>query len=220
MKNRTSVLITALLSLFFLAGCITKAPIVALPEIVKKSADLTITLKPLSYDFLKERHGSNLRDYTNPFIDFPGQIPQRRIVVFETTFATEVSTIDVFIREILLNIGGQIGQTGKAVSAEYLSNLWLGYIEDTPFEAKLPRKAHDNMLPRKFTIKPGEPVSGYLVFAERYPKEGGEGFLSIPVTADNGDRGTIEIEMFFSENGLDTERPEANTGMFNEEAAE
>ena len=191
-----------------------------MPEIVKKAADLTITLKPLSYDTLKDRHGSNLEDYKNPFIDFPGQIPQRRIVVFETTFTTEVSTIDVFIREIQLNIGGKFGKIGKAASAEYLSNLWLGYVDDTPYEAKLPRKAHDYMLPRKFTIKPGEPVSGYLVFAERYPKEGGEGFLSIPVTADNGDRGTIEIEMFFSEHGLDTEKPESNTGMFSEEAVE
>jgi len=202
-----------ILSGVLLISCITRAPVITLPEIVKQAADLTITLKPLSYDVLKERHGSNKEFYTNPFIDFPGQIPQRRIVVFEAVFSTEISTIDVFIRDIQLSIGGQIG---KAASAEYLSNLWLGYVQQTPYEAKLPRKAHENMLPRNFTIKPGNPVNGYLVFTERYPKEGGEGLLTIPVTAENGDRGTIEIELYFSESGLDTEKPEANTGMFAE----
>lgn len=218
MKIYTRILlITVLLSLTLFTGCLTKAPIVDLPEIVKKAADLTITLKPMDYETLKKLHGSNREFYTNPFIDFPGQVPQRRIIVFETTFSTEVSTIDVFIRDIQLSIGGQ---SGKAASAEYLNNLWLGYVENTPYEAKLPAKSTKYMLPRNFTIKPGEPVSGYLVFAERYPKEGGEGLLTIPVTADNGDRGTIEIDMFFTESGLNTEKQEANTGIFSEEDSE
>ena len=211
------ILASVLLMSFIVSGCYTRPPEINVPEIVTKAADLTITLKPLDYETLKERHGSNKEFYTNPFIDFPGQIPQRRIVVFETTFSTEVSTIDVFIREIQLNIGGQ---TGKATSAEYLNNLWMGYVDNTPYEAKLPAKSMKYMLPRKFTIKPGEPITGYLVFAERYPKEGGEGLLTIPVTAENGDRGTIEVEMYFSENGLDTEIPEDNTGIFAEENTE
>ena len=213
------ILISMGIALFslLLSGCLTRAPMMNQPEIVKKAADLTITLKPLSYETLKERHGSNHEFYTNPFIDFPGQIPQRRIVVFDTTFTTEVNNISVFIREVQLTIGGE---SGKAASAEYLRNLWLGYVEQTPYEDQLPRKAKNYMLPREFTIKPGEPVSGYMVFAYPYPKEGGAGLLSIPVTAENGDRGTIEVEMYFSENGLDTEMPEENTGIFAEEDSE
>lgn len=215
MKRYSKIILTVgILSIFLLSGCITQPPSTANKKIIAKAADLTVELEQIPYETLKKLYGSNRRDYQNPFIDFPGQVPQRRIVVFDAIFSTETSTIDVGIRTIQLSIGGQ---AGKAASAEYLSNLWKGYIKRTAWVNKLPDKAHRNMIPREFSIEPGEPVSGYLVFAERFPKEGGEGFMSIPVTSENGDRGTIEIEMYFSEGGTETAAPEANTGIFAEE---
>jgi len=207
------ILFTALLALS-LSGCLTKAPMVDVPEIVIKAADLTITLDPLSYDELKERHGSNRRQRLNPYIDFPGQIPQRRIVVFDTVFETSVSNVDVAIREIKLSVSGQVG---NAASVEYLNNLWRGYIRGTPWEATIPAVTRRTMLPREFSVTPGEPVIGYLVFAERYPKEGGLGLLEIPVITDKGDRGTLEYEMYFTEKGIDADAPETNTGIFSQD---
>ena len=194
-----------------LTGCLTQAPLVEAQQIVIKSADLTITLEPVGYDELRERHGSNVRQRLNPYIDFPGQIPQRRIVVFDAVFETSLSNINVQVREIKLGIGGQVG---NAASVEYLNNLWKGYIKETPWEATIPAVTRRTMLPREFSVLPGEPAIGYLVFAERYPKEGGAGLLEIPVITDKGDRGTLEYEMYFTENGIDAEAPEANTGIF------
>ena len=199
----------------FFTGCLTKPPEANLPLITQKAADLTITLRPLSYDTLKERHGSNRRDKLNPFIDYPGQVPQRRIVVFEAEFSTEVSTILVNIRDIKLAIDDK---TGKAASVEYLTQLWNVYIQKTAYSNTIPSKARRTMLPREFTIIPGEPVSGYLVFAEPYPKTGGKGLLSIPMATPGGDRGTIEIEIDFE--GPDTKtEPEESTGIFSDEAS-
>jgi hypothetical protein len=120
----------------------------------------------------------------------------------------------VEIRAIKLGVGGQVG---NAASAEYLNNLWKGYIKDTPWVSTIPSVTRRTMLPREFTVKPGEPAIGYLVFAERYPKEGGAGLLEIPVSTDKGDRGTLEYEMFFTENGIDKDAPEANTGIFGQD---
>lgn len=207
----TGIILAAGLLTITFSGCLTRAPVVDSPEIVITAADLTITLKPLGYDTLKELHGSNRRQWLNPYIDFPGQIPQRRIVVFEARLETEVSSVNIFIRDIKLGIGGQVG---KAASVEYLNNLWLGTIRNTAWEATIPAVTRRTMLPREFVVKPGESAEGYLVFAERYPKEGGAALLEIPVSTDDGDRGVLEYEMFFTEEGIDTEVVEANTGIF------
>ncbi len=198
-----------------LSGCLTRPPQVQLPVITEKTADLTITLKPLSYDELKERHGSNRRDKLNPFIDYPGQVPQRRIIVFDAEFSTEESTILFNIRDIKLAIGDE---TGKAASIEYLIRLWDVYNNKTAFSKTIPDKARRYMLPREFTVKPGENIAGYLVFAEPFPKIGGEGLLTIPVTTDSGDTGTIEIKIDFDSNE-GTEEETENTGIFAEEGA-
>ena len=198
---------------FVFSGCLTQAPVSDSQEIVIKAADLTITLDPVNYDDLRERHGSNRRQWLNPYIDFPGQVPQRRIVVFDAVFETDLTNVDVKIRAIKLAIGGQVG---NAASAEYLNNLWKGYIRETAWEATIPAVTRRTMLPREFSVKPGEPAIGYLVFAERYPKEGGEGLLEIPVSTDKGDRGVLEHLMFFTEKGIDVEVAEENTGIFSQ----
>ncbi len=197
---------------FIFTSCLTKPPVASMPLITQKAADLTIKLQPMDYDTLKELHGSNRRDKLNPFIDYPGQVPQRRIVVFEAEFSTEVSTILVTLRDITLAIDGQ---TGKAASVEYLIQLWDVYIKNTAYSNTIPGKARKTMLPREFTVIPGEPVNGYLVFAEPYPKTGGDGLLRIPVATDSGDKGTIEIEISFQDPNTDPDIIE-NSGIFNE----
>ena len=197
---------------FVFTSCLTKPPVADMPLITQKAADLTIKLQPLDYDTLKELYGSNRRDKLNPFIDYPGQIPQRRIVVFDAEFSTEVSTILVTLRDITLAIDGQMG---KAASVEYLVQLWDLYIKNTAFSNTIPGKARKTMLPREFTVIPGEPVNGYLVFAEPYPKTGGDGLLRIPVATETGDKGTIEIEISFQDPEADSEVNE-NSGIFND----
>lgn len=204
-----------LIVLISLSSCLTQAPKSSIPTITKQAADLTITLHPLDYDALRELHGSNRQPdkKVNPYIDYPGQIPQRRIVVFDTEFKTETSTIMINIREIELAIGGRMG---KAASVAYLTRLWESYIDDTPYVNTIPDVARRTMLPREIVVTPGENVSGYLVFAEPFPKDGGEGLLTIPVSADTGDKGVIEIEINFEdpEAGVHQEK---NTGIFAEE---
>lgn len=209
------VLSSMLLILMLLSGCVTKAPVADSRPIIHQTADLTITLRPLSYDVLKERHGSNHPDKINPFIDYPGQIPQRRIVVFEATFETEVSTIIVDLKQVKLTMGGS---GGNAASQDYLIRLWENYIRNSAFQNTIPYKSRKFVLPGDFTITPGAPVQGYLVFAEPYPKEGGEGLISMTVSTDSGDTGELEIPLAFTEHGISDDTEDLNTGIFAAEA--
>ena len=198
------------LILLVLAGCNSLSPVAELPEIVYQAADLTITLQPLDRDTLIDRHMSNRRRNQNPYLDYPGQIPKRRIVVFETTFETTESTVDFNLFEQNLRIESG---TGRAQTALFMMQLWQGYTE--PIGENLMRQTlNSTVLPKDFSVVPGKPVTGYLVFAAGYPKEGGRGMLTLSATTPDGDRGTFEIPVnFFGTDGAPSAVGE-NTGLF------
>jgi len=193
----------------FLSSCVSPPAKLTQDVIQTKTADLTITLAPISEETLLERHGSNKYYPRNPFIDFPGQVPPKRFAVFEAKFETSESTVLFSLNDITLRIGEK---GGRATSVEYLRNLWLGYKDDRGW-GRILEATQNTMLPREFTVTPGHPVEAYLVFANNYPKEGGDGLMVIEVVTPGGDKGTIEIPMSFSTSGLDLET-EDNTGIF------
>ncbi len=207
--------IPALLMVILLCGCLSKSPETNQGTISTRVADLTISLTYVSRDTLIERHGKNNYYKQNPFVDYPGRIPPKNIVVFETSFRTDESTVLVELKDVKLKIEDK---SGKAVNVEYLRNLWQGYTErDQRGRPRLERAARDFMLPEDILVEPGNPASGYLVFPYGYPKEGGDGMLTIIASTSNGDKGTIEIPMSFSENGAgDYVETEDNTGIFAE----
>ena len=175
-------------------------------------ADVTIQITPLNYDELKELHGSNRRQKLNPFIDYPGQIPQRRIVVFKTEFLAKESTIQVNIKDTSLKIGEK---QGRGITPEYMHQLWKVYIANSPYVNIIPNKAKKYMLPRDFVFSPESPQTGYLVFAEPYPKEGGKSILTIPVSTPEGDQGVFEFELYFNQDGISSDSPSTgDTGKF------
>jgi hypothetical protein len=205
------VLVTAF-TLFLLWGCNSLSPVANAPVIVHNVADLTITLLPLSRDTLVKRHMDNKKRYMNPYIDYPGQIPRRRIIVFETRFQTTESTLLVNVFEQNLTIGTE---SGRAQTALYMMRLWETYLDDVA-KNKVERTLKDTVFPEDFTVEPGEPITGYLVFAAPYPKGGGEGMLTLKVSTSSGDRGTFEIPVNFAgTEGTESETGE-NTGVFGE----
>ncbi len=209
---RRLLIIFVLLAAVFLSSCISRPPELTQMEIITKAADLSISLVPLSRETLIERHGTNKYYARNPFVDFPGQIPPRRIIMFEATFETTESTVFFTLKDISLRIGEK---GGKATSVEYLRNLWYGYKDDRGW-SRIMEATRNNMLPREFTVSPEEPASAYLVFANNYPKEGGDALMVLVVSTPGGDRGTIEIPMAFNISGMEPVKDD-NTGIFAEE---
>ncbi len=204
----------SLLSIIFLSSCISPPPKLTQPEIQVKTADLTITLVPISEETLIERHGSNKYYPRNPFVDFPGQVPPKRFIIFEARFETTESTVLFALNAITPRVGEK---GGKATSVEYLRNLWVGYtIDDQRGWGRILETTRNTMLPREFAVTPEEPAAAYLVFANNYSKEGGKGMMVIGVSTPEGDKGTIEIPMNFNTSGVESDTGD-NTGIFAED---
>ena len=209
-------LIVPISFLLILSSCISPPPEPDKSVIINKTADLTIKLVPISQEELIKRHGSNKDYYQNPFYKYPSQLPPRRIVVFNAQFSTEQSCILFSLKKIKLKIDDN---SGKATSIDYLLRLWDGYKDDLGW-GRLEATCRKYMLPTEFKVTPDKPVSGYLVFANNYPKEGGEGLLTLEVSTDSGDAGTIEIPINFTEDGVKAQPKEKNTGIFAEQNSE
>ena len=215
MKKLSGILILLIL-LIVLSACLTPPPQATDTVITKQAADLTITLKPITKEELIKKHGSNQYYYQNPFYKYPSQLPPRRIIVFNTEFKSTESNILFSLKKIKLVIDNM---GGKATTSDYLIRLWESYEDDRGW-GQLENACRKYVLPTEFKVTPDKPVSGYLVFANNYPKEGGKGLLTLEVSTDTGDTGTIEIPITFTEEGINTETKEKNTGIFAEQNTE
>lgn len=193
------------------ASCVSNAPEASSGEpIIIEAADLTIRLVPVSRDELRERHGANTDRMRNPFIDQRSQLTRKRIVVFEADISTTESTVLFALEDNSLMIGGQ---TSRGTSRELLLNFWKGHASQEEL-ATMHDKTLRYMLNREFTVEPGKPAQGYLVYAHNFPKEGGEGLLRFTVRTPDGSEGTLEETVNFTERGLATEEEKVNTGIF------
>jgi len=200
--------------LLLLASCISRPPLSTEASFTLESADLTIRLVSLGPGELRGRHGSNTDRIRNPFIDYPAQFLKKRIVVFETEISTLESEVLFRLDEIRLEIGGV---RDAAASPELLTNYWKGYAsqEEGVLMQALMRKT---MLSREFSVSPGRPAKGYLVFAHSFPKEGGDAVISFNVSTPDGEEGLLEQAMEFTETGiLDEEKPDRE-GIFSEDS--
>ena len=210
------VIYSTLLILVLLSSCNSLSPVAELPVIVHQAADLTITLKPLDRDTLTDRHMSNRRRWQNPYIDFPGQIPRRRVIVFEADFETVESTVNFNLFEQNLSIESA---SGRAQTSLFMFRIWEVYLDDVGRNI-MRQTLNATVLPKDFTVSPGNPVSGYLVFADSYPVEGGRGMLTMSATTPGGDRGTFEISVDFLGPDGAVSTVGDNTGVFAEEGEE
>lgn len=176
-----------------------------------ETADLGITLEFINKDVLIMRHGShNSRQYINPYYGYPALITKKKFIVFDFNAKSTDSTVNFELDEIILEIGEV---SGDAKSRAYLNNIWGHY--STSDIRGMDDTMKDTLLNREFTVSPDNPVSGYLVFGENYPTEGGEGLISFDVTTPEGDHGTLESALYFSEDGLTTPK-ESNSGIFSD----
>ena len=104
---------------------------------------------------------------------------------------------------------------GDAKSHKYLTRIWSYY--NGGQSRTMEQTLDDTLLPTEFTVSPGEPVSGYLAFAEKYPAEGTDGTISFYLTTPGGESGRLEKKVYFVEEGIVADRPE-NTGIFADES--
>ena len=198
-------------AILLLTSCMTKSPVATEQKTVTAQiADIGVELTYLTRDTLIDRHGSNRYYNQNPFVDYPGLFPRKNVVVFETRITTQESTIEMNIREIELKIGEK---SGKATTVLYLRNLWKAYKDDQGWP-KIERATRQFMFPDDITIDPDNPALGYMVFPYSYPREGGAGLLTMTFSTPEGDKGTLEIPMQFSEDGADPYAESENTGIF------
>lgn len=201
-----------LLLTVILAGCSTAPPqpILAKP-LVHHTADLTISLRFLNEETLVQRHGRNdSRLYTNPYYGYPGLITKKKLIVFEFQATSIESSVAFALEDMELLIGRVVG---NAKSRPYLSRIW-GHNSRAAVDG-MDHTMKKTILPRDFEVTPDNPVSGYLVFGENYPEEGGDALITMYVSTQSGDEGTIEIPLEFSADGL-VKKSRENTGIFDE----
>ncbi len=204
------VLIGFTVGISILTGCASAAPEAKLSApIVLEAGDLSISLEYLNRSTLRERHGrNNATNKINPFMDFPALLTPKRFVVFEMTASTTESTVLFDLDDLFLSIGGT---NGDAKKAGYLGTIWEAY--DVDIDA-MKKTLKDTVLPDKFEVTPERPVSGYLVFAEGYPPEGGTGELNLTLSTAAGDSGSLSRTIVFGSKNEDVVQEVENTGIF------
>lgn len=190
--------IILLASILLLSACNTAPPKPVMTEpIVHEVADIRLNLRYLDEDELIFLHDSNdVAGYKNPYYKYPTLITKKRLVVFEFTGSSTETTVLFKLKDINLSIDRI---AGPAKSRPYLENIW-GHIDKVNLPA-MTRTMKQTLLDREFTIEPGKPVTGYLVFGENYPQGGGDGIITMYVSTSTGDDGTIEIPLKFSSDG-------------------
>ncbi len=213
MKNIRSVfLMLPVLAALLVSGC--KTPPAPRPEntetLVLQAADLKVSLNYISKTELEKLYGKNdILGQKNPYVDFPGRISKKRFVVFQMTAETAESTVNFTLDDIVLTIHSK---TGKALSRPYLRNIWGGFTDEYSLDT-MDRIMKKTILPRKFTVSPEKPVSGYLVFGDNFPEEGGQARMEFQVSTPQGDTGTLELPLTFGPGGGVSDKKE-NSGIF------
>lgn len=189
-------------------GCNTAPPkLIYNDPIVHEVADLRMEFIYLDEGILEHRHGHNdARSYVNPYYSYPALITKKRLLVFEFNASTVDSELEFRLNNIYLSIGNV---SGDAKSRPYLHRLWSHF--DVAEMTKIDRTLKETILDREFSVNPDKSVSGYLVFGENYPKEGGEGMIMMDIVSTSGDEGRIEVPLNFSADGM---KKPGNTGIF------
>lgn len=194
-----------LLLLFTFWGCTSKPTMTTLKPLTKKVADITFSLKYLSEKELLSLH----RREGNVFADYPGRIPPKKTIVFALDISTEETIVNFNINDIHLSIGEQ---TGASKTQYQILRAWQSYLKEPTAERKAKKMVKQRMFIDEITVTPETPASGWIVFLENYP-DSGSAVLSIEMSTDNGDAGTIEIPMDFSIDETQLSFIE-NTGIF------
>ncbi|MDF1568052.1 MAG: hypothetical protein P1P77_08535 [Spirochaetaceae bacterium] len=206
------VIVLVALTIAVLAGCSTAGPQPRTYETIElDAADLHIELTYVDDETIEYRHGRNdSRRNVNPYYKFPAVITKKNFYVFEFSAATAESTVnfrleDIDFRKGLVN--------GSAKSIKYLLRIWSHYNQGQ--SQMMTNTLEDTLLPPEFSVSPGNPVSGYLAFAENYPSDGKEAEISFYLTTPNGESGRLAVPIYFYEDRVSDELP-VNTGIFSE----
>lgn len=149
----------------------------------------------------------------NPFIDFPGKLPPRYFFVLETEISTEESTVEFSQKNITIQVGLE---TYKCSNTFTLKKAWEPYYDNDSEQLHMGKTINRILKPVNFTVSPGNPYSGTLVFLIPV-KDAQEATIMIPARTPGGDEGIIEIPFTLKKmvDGKE-ELPSENTGIFAE----
>jgi len=201
------------LGVLLLLSCRSAEPPVLIHHepILIEAADLRISLIYVDEASLESRHGhNNALHYRNPYYGYPGIFTKRKIYVFEFDAATTSSTVMFELKNIEMRKGAV---EGSARSKEYLINIWRPY--NGGDSKTMVKTLNETILDREFVVKPDDGVTGYLVFADKYPVDGNKMTLSFYLSTPDGDTGVLEHDIFIRDGRISAEKPKS-TGIFAE----
>ncbi len=198
-----------LFSLAILTGCRTTTYQPTQDTIEYKISDIQFRLTPLTRDNLIELYGKD----ENPFIDFPGKLPPRYLLVFDTSITTETSEVEFSRETITISIGES---TYKASNYFTLNSNWNSYYDNDTQALHMRNRINKTLKPSEFSASPDAPFKGFLVFLIPI-KDATKGTIRIPAKTPQGDEGVIEIPFTLEKYiGKDKAIPSENTGIFAE----
>ena len=170
-------------------------------------SDIHFQLIPLTREDLIEKYGKE----SNPFIDYPGKLPRKFFLIFDTVITTEQSEVEFSRDTITVTIGNS---TYKTLTYFSLQTIWNAYDESDRASLHRKKTIMNTLKPSAFSAGPVNSFKGTLAFLIPL-KEDTKGVLHIPAKTPEGDEGVIDIP-FTLEKYIDGEKavPSENTGIF------
>ncbi len=167
----------------------------------KDFADVHVSIAYLDREELLARHGGD----GNAFIDFPPNLSQKRLMVFELKVETQKTSIKIRQKHITFGYGGTLA---SPLSSFLLKELWKPFNENSREEGRRDQMADRFVSSGILKASPGKALSVYIVFAKKFPVFG-DGVFTMPIsTRDGEDSGYVEAAFQFRPAGADKEKTE------------
>jgi len=216
MRQISAILTIALTGLTLFSGCSSIQITGSSEPFIQDVADIHFELTLLGRDELRERFGKD----ENPFIDYPGKLPRKHILVFQASISSEETVLSIDRNETYVTIANG---NHKGMSARRLINVWEPYYRDDRDEAHKKRTMNTNLKSDTIEVSPDSPFQGLLVFMIPVD-ENTKGIAVLPAVTSSGDRGDVEIPFSYrfvdggikgySETEKEDSSVEKNTGIF------
>ncbi len=207
MKNKAEMgALLALLVFLILTGCTsTREYSVTGDSFEKDFADVHVSIAYLDREELLARHGND----GNAFIDFPANLGQKRLMVFELKVDTVDTSIKIKHKHITLNYGGKVA---SPLSYFLLEEMWKPFNKSSMEAGVRGKMAGQFVSGGTLKAGPGKPLSVYIVFAKNFPVFGDAVFTMPISTSDGTDEGYVEAPFQFRPAGGTVQKGE-NAGQ-------
>jgi len=210
--KKITIVLTLFIPILFLA-CTSKPITTSLEPITKEVADIKISLSYIPEIELIKMYKKD----GNIFANYPGRVQPKKSIVFQLDISTEESVINFNINDLTLTIGAAFGNSRTQYQ---LLRAWGPYNNTLLEENKAKKLARTRMFNDEVTVTPDQPVSAWIVFLENFPNQG-KGSLSLYLSTEDGDSGSIEIPLEFSADSDSTKlfnkTKKENPSIFDEE---